>query len=601
MFKSLVLFATAFCFFVFGQPARAEEAWVKVASQHFTVLSNGSLKDARETAAAFEQVHAVFALALPGLRTDSGAETIVIAVKEQRTFEDLLRAEKKRASYIAGEFRKGWEKDYVIIRLDVPDSARIVVFHEYIHKLLHLNFTRLPIWLDEGLAEFFGTTESRGNEMYLGAPSPRIQLLKTRALYPLPTILAATRDSPYYRDEDKIWMFYAESWGLTHFLMFGDNMGRGQRMNAYLASLQRGIDAQQAFQETFGDPKMVQREFENYVNKFVFLAMRINKPKVDTATFSGGPMSSAETDARLGSFFTYTRQLDIANRRLTEALTQDHESALAHENMGFLKFQQGEDGQAEREFDTAANLDPKSYLALYYQAMLKFYGKTEPDSLLNLDAILEKVLQLNPRFAPALVVRSQISVRQGKLQNALELALRAQKLEPDRAGYLSNVAEILLLSHDYPESVEIARAVAGRWTASDSAEALTIVAQARRLGGIQPAAEELAQEASEMKYAEGTLPAEGIVGSVTCDKSRLMELTLQTGSESVNFRAGKTYEMGFTDTLWYGEDHFDACHHIEGMKAVVRYNVSSNGDNELRWLEIRDELTPDSHTPPASR
>ena len=196
--KSALLFALLLS----ALPADAE-SWVKVSSPHFTILSNGSVKDARDVAAGFEQIHAVFALALPGLRTDSGAETIVIAAKDEKAFAEMLPSEKKRASYLAGEFHKGWEKDYVVLRLDLPGQTRNVVYHEYIHKLLHLNFTRLPVWLDEGLAEFFGNTESRSNEMFLGAPSPRIQILRARTLYPLPTILSATESSPTRRGARK--------------------------------------------------------------------------------------------------------------------------------------------------------------------------------------------------------------------------------------------------------------------------------------------------------------------------------------------------------------------------------------------------------------
>ena len=481
MLKIAPLIAAAFAVL----PANAE-TWVKVISPHFTVLSNGSAKDAREVAAGFEQIHAVFALALPGLRTDSGAETIVIAAKDEKSFVELMPSEKKRANYLAGEFHKGWEKDYVVIRLDLPGQTRNIVYHEYIHKLLRLNFTRLPVWLDEGLAEFFANTESRSNEMYLGAPSPRIQILRSRSLYPLPTILSATASSPYYRDEDKISMFYAESWGLTHFLMFGENMGRGRRMNAYLESLQKGVASDTAFARAFGDPKAVEKQFENYLGQFAFLAMRVDKPNVDLSAFKSGSLSAAEADARLGSLFTYFHQFELAEQRLTAALHENPEAGLAHENMAFLRFQQGNDDEAAKEFDEAAKLDPTSYLSLYYQAMLKFHSKTDAESLSTLDTVLQKVLQLNPRFAPALVVRSQIYVRQGRLQQALDLATQAQKLEPDRAGYLTNVAAILLLGHNYSESTKFASIVAGRWAATDSAEALTILARARQSGGIQP-------------------------------------------------------------------------------------------------------------------
>jgi tetratricopeptide (TPR) repeat protein len=209
---------------------------------------------------------------------------------------------------------------------------------------------------------------------------------------------------------------------------------------------------------------------------------------------------------------------------------------------------------------------------------------------------MTKVIQLNPRFAPALVVRSQVYVLQGKLQEAYNESVQAQRLEPDRGGYQTNSAAILLLGHNYPAALKAAKTVAARWYDSDSAEALAVVAQARRLGKIQQTADEKAEEDRDMEYAKDTTPVEGTIQSVRCEKSKPLELVLRAGEKSLTFHSGKKFGVGFSDTLWYGEDHFSDCYHIQGLNALVRYAPSpdQNGENEMRWLEIRDELIPSS-------
>src|ERR1700758_4177271 len=102
-------------------PSKAD-TWVKVKSAHFTVISNGNERQARQVALGFEQIHSVFSSIIPGLRTDSSAETIVIAPKDESTLNELLPSDKKYTNHLAGLFIKGWEKDYVIIRLDIPDE-----------------------------------------------------------------------------------------------------------------------------------------------------------------------------------------------------------------------------------------------------------------------------------------------------------------------------------------------------------------------------------------------------------------------------------------------------------------------------------------------
>jgi tetratricopeptide (TPR) repeat protein len=582
-----------------AHPAHADN-WVKVKSPHFLVISDGSESQARHIAQGFEEIHAVFNVALPGLRTDSGAETIVIAVKDEHSFVTLEPFEKKMAAFRAGEFHKGWERDYVIVRLDFPDQTRDIVYHEYIHKLLHLNFTRLPVWLDEGLAEFFGNTLMRSDGTFMGAPSPRIDLLRSGTLYPIQTVLTVVPSSPYYRDESKVQMFYAEAWGLTHFLVFGDHMGGGQKLNAYLGALQDGADSVKAFDETFGNRKDVEKNFQFYTTRLLFNAAKLDKlPEIKPSSFPGGPMPRGETDAMLGGFYTKLQEMDAANAKLTAALSEDPKSALAHENEAFYYFQQGRDEDAQKEFDQSVSLDPNGYLAIYYQALMKYHGKSDADSLAQLDAAMDKVMKLDPNFAPALVVRSQILVRQRKLQDALNISVKARDLEPDRAGYQTNSAAILLLGHNYPAAVKMAAAVAARWSASDSAEALAVVAQARRLGKIEQTPEEKTREDQEMEYAKDTTPVEGTIQSVQCEKSKPMELVLLSGQKSLNFRAGKEFGVGFSDTLWYGADHFNPCHHIEGMNALVRYKPPANSTDvpEMWWLEIRDEIIPSSLPP----
>jgi tetratricopeptide (TPR) repeat protein len=386
--------------------------------------------------------------------------------------------------------------------------------------------------------------------------------------------------------------------------MLGENMDHGRKMDAYLNALQKGVKSEEAFEDSFGPVNEVEKKFFTYPRQMALNTLRLDKlSPMDPKEFPGGPMSQAETDARLGSLFTYTHQGEDANRKISAALTEDPKLAIAHENAGFLYFQQGKDEEAANEFDKAVELDPSSYLPVYYQAMMKYHGKTDADSLQKLDTALREVLRLNPRFAPAVAVRSQILIQQGKLQDAFNTAVQAQQLEPDRAGYKTLAATILLLGNNYTEAVKWASDVAARWTASDSAEALAVVNQARRLSKIEPTADEKFQEAAEMDYAKGTVAVEGRIQSVTCQKNKRMELALLSGGKTLNFWVGNNFGWGFSDTLWYGRDHFYACYHLDGMKAIIRYAPTTNPiDNilELRRLEVLDDLIPDEELPNAN-
>ena len=51
-----------------------------------------------------------------------------------------------------------------MVRLDTwGQGAHEVVYHEYTHSILHMNSHWLPVWLDEGVAEFYAYTRFEGH------------------------------------------------------------------------------------------------------------------------------------------------------------------------------------------------------------------------------------------------------------------------------------------------------------------------------------------------------------------------------------------------------------------------------------------------------
>jgi hypothetical protein len=83
--------------------------------------------------------------------------------------------------------------------------------------------------------------------------------------------------------------------------------------------------------------------------------------------------------------------------------------------------------------------------------------------------------------------------------------------------------------------------------------------------------------------------------SIACDEKSKNEVTLQHGDDLMVFKSKGRQMIGYSDTLWYGSDHFSLCHHVEGMHAVVRYRPPVTRDYAGDWLsiELRDELPPE--------
>ena len=87
---------------------------------------------------------------------------------------------------------------------------------------MHLkdNVPGAPLWLNEGLAELYGSMQFSGGEAVLGAPLTHyIRLLRQTGVAALSTLFSIGTSSPHYNEQDKSGIFYGQSWALVHYLM----------------------------------------------------------------------------------------------------------------------------------------------------------------------------------------------------------------------------------------------------------------------------------------------------------------------------------------------------------------------------------------------
>lgn len=573
----------------------AEKTWTEVKSPHFRVLTDGSSNQARRVAREFEQMRVALSDIMPGLALDPGAPLVVLAPRDEETMKMLSPAMwKQKGAKPAGYFAHGWDKEFAVVRLDAisPESYQ-VVYHEYVHSIMHLNLRLLPVWLDEGLADFFANTQFESKRLIVGAPNRRMGYLRGIPLIPLETLFAVNHASPYYHDEDKVPVFYAESWALTHYLTFGPDMQMGKKMVQFINLLQQERDQKKAFEQVFGDIKKTQANLDQYVMHPGLPIGSLNNPThLEEEEFTTRKLTVGETKAELGSFHIWQRDMTDARNETQEALEADPHLGLAHENLGFLNFSQGKDEEALREFTQAVELDGKLYLSLFSAAMLSSDARSDDaKAQAACRERLLKILEMNPRFAPAYVQQARIDVRQGDLMAALAAARKAEQLEPSRAGYHVLTGQILLRMGNGGQAANFAKYVADRWTGPDHDEAV-------ELWDKVPAGSRPAGELSPANGAQGSQIVEGIVKSTFCGgKEAGFNVVLDHSGQTLRFVSRSGFRGGFSDTLWYGEDHFSNCHHVAGLRSVIRYKPSSDASyaGDLTEFDLRDDL-PQSAT-----
>jgi len=567
-----------------------DKTWLEITSPHFRVMTDGSEADGRRTAYEFEQIRSVFAQQFHGFRLDTGAPLLIFALRDEDSMKQLApEMWKQKGAKPAGFFSRGWEQQYALIRLDqVGSSSYQVIYHEYIHSLLHMNFRWLPIWLDEGLAEFYGYTRFEKDQTYIGAPSNRAQYLNGRTLIPVETLIKVNHASPYYHEQDKVQMFYAESWALVHYLLFGPGMGTGEKLNQYYTLLQQRTDETQAFKQIFGDFSQMDKQLDQYARRFTYTAalFKTNDQQMPARNYTMRTLTAAESDAELGLFYFYQHNNELAKAKLDAALQADPKLGLAHEGEGFLDFKDGKDEDASKEFTQAYDLDPKLYLSLFFKIMMAGYTDVQADGTGSYTALL-RIVESRPQFAPAFIELARIQLRKGNLENALRMATKASLLEPSRASYFLMTGRILTRMGRGAEAVPIAKFVAERWAGPDHNEAVQVWNEI-------PAAQRPADEFKD-QILEGASTTEGSLSSLTCgDKDHKLQFTIDHDNKPESFIAAGGFMAGYSDTIWYGRDHFSLCHHLLGSHVVVRYKPStdSNYFGTLAGIEVR-ELLPD--------
>ena len=576
--------------------AAGEDTWTEVRSPHFRVVTNGSGKDGRRVANEFEQMRHVFALRFGEDQLESGAPLTIVATRDEATFSQLDPVMWKSShGGIAGVFYRRWEKQFAIIRLDTwGDDNQIVIFHEYTHSVLHANAHWLPVWLDEGMAEFYAYTRFQSDGIYVGAPSKRLRELRRNSLIPISTMLEIGHASKEYYDEARVQLFYGEAWAMVHYAVFGPGMGNGEKLSSFFKLLQDNVPQEQAFEQVFGDPKKFEQALSTYLSHFTFPAGLMPADRgIDQKTFLERKLTEAEADYEQGTFQVGTRNRALGRTLLEKSVQLDDKLGVAHEELGYLDFDEGKDDDAKREWNEAYARDPSLGRALFALTMsgLPLSQQTK-EQLRTTQATLRHVTVLNPRYAPAYVELALLEWRLGYTQLAYKDARQAEKLEPWRAGYRLLTARILLRGHQPALAAEASRYVATHWNGPDHDEAVEMMSDVPvGLRGDGPPL--------QIETTSGTEVVRGVVKGVTCGEEagkRQVSVTLQpsnTPSQPLVLTKNGGFMSGFSDTLWWGEDHFSLCHHLEGYPAVIMYKPGG----ELVNVEIRDELPPNE--PPA--
>jgi hypothetical protein len=180
-----------------------------------------------------------------GVRADPLAPPIEIYILDNReAFSRFLTFHypefpPRRAFFLA-------QGDRRVVYTFLGDRLEEDLRHEATHALLHAAVGAVPLWLDEGLAEYFEGRDDRGgvNPEHLGPLPEDIAAGWAPDLRRLEGLKDVRRMSP--RD-------YREAWAWTHFLLHGPGPGKATLLS-YLADLRTAPEARPLSERLDGTP-----------------------------------------------------------------------------------------------------------------------------------------------------------------------------------------------------------------------------------------------------------------------------------------------------------------------------------------------------------
>jgi tetratricopeptide (TPR) repeat protein len=574
--------------------------WIEVRSAHFVVSTNAGEKEARRIADQFEQIRTLFHTAFANLRVDPAQPVLILAAKNETTMKMLLPEDWEVKGHVhpAGLYQQGEDKHYVILRLDSEGTNPFhALYHEYTHALLHLNFTGLPLWLDEGLAEFYGNSQLGEKESKVGTiDETHLYILGQNRLQPIETLLNVERSSPHYNEANRASVFYAESWALIHYLMMDEEAQKRQLLKNFLTTWDKGRSQIEAAQQVFGDLNHFGQVIEGYARQTRFRVglIKNGQPAADK-TYTVRNLKAGEVLALRADCAAHRNQLEQAKPLLEQAMQLEPNLAVTHEAMGYYKYRKEDQSGADKEMKKAMELGSTSFVGPYYHGMLLLRGGLgSPEVMQEAIKSFEKATQINPQFAPAFEGLAQAySVNPETQKQAVEAGIRAAKLEPTTHAYAINLVHLLLNNNrdadgrqlaqrlldkaDSPQEAQTARDLLERvkeheqWAAQRKMRLEAAANSAKQSAVANAPSETETTTAASTKDPVDTsklMAVDGLVRAIDCSHKPTITLRLSGGSRPLIFHAADFGAVGVTGA-GEGAVDLDSCEKWKGRRVRI--------------------------------
>ncbi|HXH41050.1 MAG TPA: hypothetical protein VNN08_20655, partial [Thermoanaerobaculia bacterium] len=178
-----------------------DETWIRARSKHFVFISSADEKRTRSVAEELETLASALTQVDSTFSAPSATPTRVILFtnrRESRPYFDMLL--NRRDANVTGVFVTQRDSGSMLINQDYRwhggDRAPL---HELVHYLMQSGDAKAPLWLEEGIAEYFSNATIRSRSISAGEPMRNhLSVLRQRTRMPPAQLFAVVRESDAY-------------------------------------------------------------------------------------------------------------------------------------------------------------------------------------------------------------------------------------------------------------------------------------------------------------------------------------------------------------------------------------------------------------------
>jgi tetratricopeptide (TPR) repeat protein len=429
----------------------AESPWIRVRSERFDILSNASEGRTRELVADVETLAAALIEMSERFLPSRKPATVFIFERrrESQPFFDLLFGQEHAPAtgvYVrydgGGVMLIDGSRKSGPLRRDDPGIQ--IAMHELMHDLLRQIDSAPPLWLEEGMAEYFSHAHVEGERVTAGEPiRGHLELMKRRRPMPLEELFAVKTESTEATSQQ----FYAQSWAAVNWLIGTDR----RAFFAFLRDVERGTPVAEALRTDYG--KSLQEmeaaiRWRNPISHSVVLRTAGTTPAGSPAQ----PLDRATLLFELGRFLSHVAGAEAETQRYyREALRVDPKHARALAAVGNF------------EAAVAAAPDDPAVHLLYAETLLTtatgpFAGIFEPakgdrERFRKARGLAERALALGPENTDGGegVARGIIGTTylvESDIAPGIAYLERAHALAPERMDFALNLYAMYLRTGD---------------------------------------------------------------------------------------------------------------------------------------------------------